>query len=489
VLAAFEGNLYDGPWDAPDRVRKLNGVLRYAEGNADNGTSLTAMAYNNRWTSTDQIAARAVDRNLIGRFGTLDPSDGGKASRYSLSGRWSRADAQGTSKVEAYGIASTLALFNNFTYFLDDPVNGDQFSQTDRRSIFGLNASHTFKGRFGAADTATTFGFQGRYDDISVGLSKTMQRQTLSTVRQDDVQEGSSGLYVQNTTQWSNWFRTSAGLRGDWYAARDRSDNPANSGDVRAFIASPKFGVVFGPFNRTELFLNAGNGFHSNDVRGTVITVNPADGTPAQKVPLLVRSQGAEIGVRTLAIAGLESTVSLFVLDFASELLFVGDAGTTEPSRPSRRVGIEWTNHYAMTRWLTLDADLATTHARFTDTDPAGNHIPGAPDMVASAGFTAGRELGWFGGMRLRYFGVRPLIEDNSVRSGATALVDARVGYRYDNGMRVQLDAYNLFNSRASQIDYYYTSRLQGEPAAGVADRHFHPVEPLAVRLTVAANF
>ena len=490
ILTAFEGNTYNGPWDSPDKVRKVNGVMRYSEGTNDAGLSLTAMAYSNRWNSTDQVAQRAVDQNLIGRYGTLDPTDGGKASRYSLSGRWSRADDQSASRVEAYGIASTLTLFNNFTYFLDDPVNGDQFSQTDRRSIFGLNASHTFKGRFGNAETATTFGFQGRYDDISVGLANTLQRVTLSTTRQDKVREGSTGLYVQNTTQWNTWFRTIAGLRSDWYKARDVSDNPLNSGDVQASIASPKFGVVFGPFNKTELYLSAGNGFHSNDVRGTVITVDPKDPTTsAARVPLLVRSQGAEVGIRSRAIAGLESTVSLFVLDFASELLFVGDAGTTEPSRPSRRVGIEWTNNYRLANWLTLDADLAVTRARFTDIDPAGDRIPGAPNMVASAGFTLGEELGWFGGMKLRYFGARPLIEDNSVKSGATALVNARVGYRYANGLRVQLDAFNLFDSHASQIDYYYTSRLQGEPAAGVADQHLHTVEPLALRLTVAANF
>jgi outer membrane receptor protein involved in Fe transport len=490
VLAAFEGNTYNGPWDTPDKVRKINGVMRYSEGTNDAGLSLTAMAYANSWNATDQVAQRAVDQNLIGRYGTLDPTDGGKASRYSLSGRWSRADDKSASRVEAYGITSTLALFNNFTYFLDDPVNGDQFSQTDRRSIFGLNASHTFKGRFGNADTATTVGFQGRYDDISVGLVNTLQRVTLSTTRQDKVQEGSTGLYVQNTTQWNTWFRTIAGLRGDWYKARDASDNPLNSGNVRDSIASPKFGVVFGPFNKTEFYLSGGNGFHSNDVRGTVITVDPKDPTvSAERVPLLVRSQGAEIGIRTRAIANLESTLSLFVLDFASELLFVGDAGTTEPSRPSRRVGIEWTNNYRLASWLTIDADLAMTRARFTNDDPAGDRIPGAPNMVASAGFTVGQEVGWFGGMKLRYFGPRPLIEDNSVKSSATALVNARVGYRYANGVRVQLDAFNLFDSHASQIDYYYTSRLQGEPAGGVADRHFHPVEPLAVRLTVAANF
>jgi outer membrane receptor protein involved in Fe transport len=181
--------------------------------------------------------------------------------------------------------------------------------------------------------------------------------------------------------------------------------------------------------------------------------------------------------------------VAVFVLDYASELLFVGDAGTTEPSRPSRRVGVEWTNRYQPLPWLGFDADFAYMHARFTDDDPAGNYIPGAPGVIASAGVVFGYETGWFGTLKLRYFGPRPLIEDDSVRSGATALVNARLGYKFENGLRLHLDVLNLLNSQASQIDYYYASRLPGEPAEGVNDIHFHPVEPFALRLTAAATF
>jgi outer membrane receptor protein involved in Fe transport len=253
-------------------------------------------------------------------------------------------------------------------------------------------------------------------------------------------------------------------------------------------VASPKASLIFGPFHKTEFFLSAGYGFHSNDVRGATIAVDPNDKvTPLQKVPLLVRSKGAEAGIRTKAIEGLESSVALFVLDYASELLFVGDAGTTEPSRPSRRIGVEWTNHYKVNSWLGFDLDFAYTRARFTDFDPAGDRIPGAPGVIASAGVTLGEKTGWFGAAKLRYFGPRPLIEDNSASSSATVLVNGRVGYRWDSGWRVQLDGLNLFNARSDQIDYYYTSRLQGEPVAGVDDHHIHPVEPLAVRLTVAA--
>jgi outer membrane receptor protein involved in Fe transport len=195
------------------------------------------------------------------------------------------------------------------------------------------------------------------------------------------------------------------------------------------------------------------------------------------------------VGVCTKAVDGLTSSVAVFVLHFASELLFVGDAGTTEPSRPSRRVGVEWTNEYKPLSWLRFDLDVAYTRARFTDPDPIGDRIPGAPAWVASGSVVIGGETGWFGALKARYFGHRPLIEDNSVRSLSSLIFNARAGYRFDNGLRVQLDVLNLFNTQTDQIEYYYLSRLPGEPIDGVADRHVHPAEPLALRLTLAAQF
>jgi hypothetical protein len=486
LLAAFEANTYNGPWAVPDEVRKFNALLRYSQGTADNGFSILGLAYSNTWNSTDQVAQRAIDNGIIGRFGSLDPTDGGRSSRYSLSARWARSEANTRTEAEAFVIRQNLTLFNDFTYFLDDPVNGDQFSQLDRRAVTGGNVSHTIKDRFGPFATENTIGVQLRYDDISLGLRKTVQRTTLSTIRDDRVDESSVGVYAQNMTRWTDWMRTVVGIRGDYFAARVNSDTPANSGSADGFMASPKASLIFGPFNKTELFLNAGTGFHSNDVRGTTITVDATDKvTPLQRVPLLVRSKGAEAGIRSQAIEGLDSSVALFVLDYASEILFVGDAGTTEPSRPSRRVGVEWTNRYQVNSWLAYELDFASTRARFTDSDPAGNHLPGAPQTVASAGVVLGDKTGWFGAVKLRYFGPRPLIEDDSARASATTLVNGRLGYRWDNGWRVQLDGLNLLNAHADQIAYFYQSRLRNE-AAPVFDYHIHPVEPLAVRLTVS---
>jgi hypothetical protein len=490
LLAAIEGVKYNGPWDVPDNVRKINGVMRYSQGTATDGFSLTAMAYSNGWNSTDQVAQRAINQNTIGRFGTLDPTDGGTSSRFSLSSNFAQSSEYGQSKVSAYVVRSDLQLYNNFTYLLDNPVNGDQFNQLDRRTLGGFDARHAFDWRFGGLETQTRVGVQGRYDDIQVGLFKTEQRAWLSTVREDRVREGNVGIWMDSTTRWTDWLRTTVGIREDIFAGRVLSDTPENSGNAQASMTSPKAGIVLGPWYKTEFFGNAGYGLHSNDIRGATITVDPNDKvTPLDRVPLLVRSKGAEIGVRTKAIEGLTSSVAVFVLDFDSELLFVGDAGTTEASRPSRRVGVEWTNKYKPMPWLTFDLDVAYTSARFTNFDPAGDRIPGAPAWVASGAITFGNETGWFGALKARYFGPRPLIEDDSVRSLSSLIFNARAGYRFDNGIRVQLDVLNLFNAKTNQIEYYYLSRLPGEPIGGVADRHVHPAEPLAVRLTLAGRF
>jgi TonB dependent receptor-like, beta-barrel/TonB-dependent Receptor Plug Domain len=490
LLAAIEGVKYNGPWDVPDNVRKINGVMRYSQGTVTDGLTLTAMAYSNAWNSTDQVAQRALDQGVIGRFGSLDPTDGGVSSRFSLSGNFAHSSEYGQSKLSAYIVRSDLQLYNNFTYLLDNPVNGDQFNQLDRRTLGGFDARHAFDWRFGGFETQTRVGMQSRYDDIRVGLFKTEQRTPLSTVREDRVQEGNVGIWMDTTTRWTDWLRSTVGIREDIFAGRVLSDTPENSGNAQASMASPKAGIVLGPWYKTEFYGNAGYGLHSNDIRGATITVDPIDKvTPQDRVPLLVRSKGAELGIRTKAVEGLTSSLAAFVLDFDSELLFVGDAGTTEASRPSRRVGVEWTNRYKPVSWLTFDLDVAYTRARFTDFDFAGDRIPGAPAWVASGAITFGEETGWFGALKGRYFGPRPLIEDDSVRSLSSLIFNARAGYRFDNGLRVQFDVLNLFNARTNQIEYYYLSRLPGEPIGGVADRHVHPAEPLAVRLTLAGRF
>jgi outer membrane receptor protein involved in Fe transport len=527
LLVAGEAGTYDGPWVNPDNMRKLNGMLRYSQGTALDGLTITGMAYGNRWNSTDQVPQRAITSGLIGRFGAEDPTDGGNTSRFALSARIAGTDEGGSWKANAFAVKSELDLFNNFTYFLDNPTLGDQFHQHDDRVMAGANASRTLSGAFAGRSTETTFGIQTRYDNIDLALTDTYHRAFLSNVRSDKVGEASVGVYAQNTVRWTDWLRTTVGWRGDYYAAKvDSLFDANNSGSSGAGIASPKFTMVVGPFNKTELFFGAGTGMHSNDARGTTITEEPTDPTTKlSSSPLLVRTKGAEVGARSKLVPGLNSSVSLFILDQDSELIFQGDKGDTLASRPSRRYGLEWTNTYRPNSWLALDADLALTHARFFgyDSDQAalyaslagypqaqignapGNYIPNAPAMIASAGITVGEKTGWFGALRWRYLASSPLTEDNAFRSPATSIFNGRLGYRLDNGWRIQLDLLNLLNTKANQITYAYGSLIKTDslyklcypvqiaPAAvcqnGVMDYVLHPVEPFAVRLTLAGAF
>lgn len=477
VLYGIELGRNNGPWQTPEQVRKYNAMLRYSHGDAQNGYGVTAMAYNNRWNATDQVPRRAVRDGLIDRFGAIDATDGGDTSRASLSWDMHRRADGGITEASAYLVRSSLDLYSNFTYLLADPVNGDQFQQSERRTLGGVNASQTWLARIGGIDMRNKVGLQTRYDHVSpIGLYATRAREKLATVREDRVKEASAGLYLENTSYWLPAFRTIAGLRYDAY----RFD--VNDVTASAHKASPKLSLIFGPWAGTEYFVNYGAGFHSNDARG-VLAPGAAAATP------LVGTRGAELGVRSEAMRGLQSSLSLWTLAIDSELVFVGDSGDTEASRPSRRSGIEWSNHYIAAPWLLFDLDLSASRARYRRDDPAGNRIPGSLNKVASFGVTF-KDLGrWFGGVELRYFGPRPLIEDNSVRSAATALAYGRIGYQLKQRTKLTLDGFNLLNRRASDIDYYYASRLPGEPAGGVDDIHSHPVEPRTWRVTLSHSF
>ncbi len=527
LLIASEVGTYNGPWVNPDDMRKYNGLLRYSQGTATDGFTVTGMAYSNKWNSTDQVPERAITSGQIGTFGSEDPSDGGNTNRFALSTRVAQTDDIGSWKANAYVVKSQLDLFNDFTYFLTNPVLGDQFHQHDDRIMVGGNASRTLNGSLAGLPMETTIGLQTRYDDINLALSDTFQRSFLSNVRSDDVGEASVAIYAQNTVKWNDWLKTTVGLRGDYYQAHVFSIfDGNNSGDVSAAIGSPKFTMVLGPFNKTEFFVGAGYGMHSNDARGATITEEPTD--PSTKVsasPLLVRTKGFETGVRTKIFPNLDSSLSLFALDQDSEIIFNGDAGDTSASRPSQRYGFEWTNRYRPLAWIDLDADLALTHARFLgfDSDQAalyaslagfpqaqignapGNFIPNAPAMVASAGITLGEKTGLFATLRWRYLGTSPLTEDNAFRSPPTSIFNGRIGYHFDNGWRIQLDALNLLNTHANQITYAYGSLIKTDslynlcfpvplaPTAvcqnGVMDFVLHPIEPLSIRLTVAGAF
>ncbi|WP_346014488.1 TonB-dependent receptor [Rubrivivax gelatinosus] len=488
LLGAVELLHNDGPWVVSEHLRKANAVLTLSAGSRAQGWSTSLMAYDAKWDSTDQIPQRAIDAGLD-RYGSLDPTDGGDTRRSSLSGEWHRHDGSGSTKVAAYAIDYELKLFSNFTYALERPATGDQFSQQDERTIYGLSASHAVDHTLGGLAARSEFGVQLRHDRIRVGLFDTEARTVIATTRDDKVRQTLLGLYGQTSVELAPWLRAIVGLRADRAQFKvDSLSEAANSGSASDHLLSPKLSLIAGPWSRTEFFFNAGRGFHSNDARGTTATLDPKTGDPVDKVPGLVAARGMELGARTEWIPGLQSSLALWKLDFDSELVYVGDAGATEPNRPSERRGVEWNNRYVPVPWLLVDADLAWTHARFSDADAAGQRIPNAVDKVASLAVTA-RELGpWSASIQWRYLGSGALVEDNSVRSSSSLTTNLRVSRQLTKKTELTLDVFNLFDREVNDIEYYYESQLPGE-AAPVADKHLHPAEPRTLRVTLRVGF
>ena len=485
LIYAGELEHNDGPWVIGDDERKLDGMLRYSHGDATNGFTVTAMGYHNDWHSTDQVPDRAITEGLISRWGEIDSTDGGTTDRHALSVAWHSIGARSSSRVVAYSVYYDLNLFSDFTYFLNDPVHGDQIEQRDNRWVNGVEATHTIVGTLFGAPTQNTVGVQVRNDDIDNGLYHTEARVRLNAVTVNGITETNAGPYVENRTSWTDWLRTVVGARADLFWIHVHNVTGGNSGSVESGLLSPKLSIVLGPWSKTEVYVDGGYGYHSNDARGIVARVDPATALP--------RSIGGEVGARSAVIPGLQSSVSLWLLDLNSELVWDGDAGTNTPSGPTRRYGVELANYYTPVPWLTIDADYAWSHARFTDHEPDGDFVPEALVATFDGGIAvhdlAGAIRHWSAGLRLRYFGPRPLTQNDSERSRATTLVYSDLGYELGRRVSVALSVFNLFDSRASDIDYYYVSRLKGEPLAGVADIHTHPAEPRELRGSVAVRF
>ena len=527
------GELYydDGPWKHPDAFAKENGLLSYSQGDDANGVGIMARGYHGRWHSSDQIPVSAVP--LVGLYGTLDPTDGGHSQRYSLQPEWHRQSSNSATKVAAYVFYYDLDLFSNFTYYLIDPVRGDQFEQQDRRWVAGFDAHHTINGQWAGRKVENTIGLQLRNDWINNGLYATENRVRMektdydtddptppilpATRERDRFTDTIGSFWAENKIQWADKFRSVVALRGDdekfivHSLAYSEAVNAANSGSATKFLPSPKASLIFGPWTNTEFYAQGGFSFHSNDGRGATQTIepisadNPYPNTPAQKIPPLVQTKGGEIGIRTVRVSHLQSTLSLWYLHSNSELMQDGDTGGTSASeQPSNRYGVEWANYYTPREHLAIDFDFANSRAQFTETDeddaapnsPGGKHVPEAVRVVISSGIALRDWNGFSASMRLRYFGPRDLTSDGIFRSNQTVLLNGELGYRIGKNWRASAEFLNMLDRNDSDIDYAYESRVipgltsAGTPAGpSVFTRVAHPVEPFQARFALRYSF
>lgn len=484
VTAAYDYTSYSGPWEIDEDLSQSRFYASYASTLARAETQISVLGYSGRWNASDQIPLRAVQAGLIDELGFIDPDLGGRTDRIGVTGS---AETDNW-KAVAYFVDYDFELFSNFTYLLDDPVAGDQFEQVDDRRIYGVRLDGWHEHYEWLVPLTLNWGGDARYDDIAeVGLFSTVSRERNQTIRQDTVGEFSASAYGEADFRFSDDLRLSLGLRADYLSWDVTALREANSGSGDDLLVSPKFNLAWRVADAAELYFNWGNGFHSNDVRGNTISVDPVTGEPVDRVDPTVKSQGAEIGLRVERGERFNATLTTFWLHLDSELLFVGDAGGTEAQGASTRSGIELAAFLQPTEWLAVNFAYTYTDSEF-DNAADGPEIPGAIGSSGSLGLNGTWDNGLFASARVRYLGSAPLTEDNSVRAAPSLLVNAGAGYRLGR-IELRLDVFNLFDSDDNDIAYFYASRLQQEPLQGVEDIHYRPLEPRSVRASISYHW
>ena len=484
LLLGGEARMSDGPWENAEGVELFNGFAKYTTEFGGRKATLLGTYYTNEWNATDQIPQRAVLAGTLGSYGFVDRTVGGETHRFNLIGR---VDGEST-RYQAFLTNYGLNLFGNPTYFLNDPVNGDQIEQEDARWILGARIDHTRDLQWADRSVVLQAGTDVRYDVISeVNLYLTSARNRLTAIRNDDVDELSVGAYADVEVSWTEQLRTTLGLRVDhfsWDVVALRAENSGSGSDT---IVNPKLSIAYSINDQWEIYANYGGGFHSNDVRAAELGVDPVTGAPAEPFDAIVEAQGIETGFRAELTERLNFSATFFSLELDSELIFVGDAGTTEPNEGTERQGVEATLFWQALDWLVLDMSAAKTDAKFSDLPAGQDNIPDAHDVVGSFGATVVNENGFVGSVRVRHFGDAPLVEDNTARKDGTTLVNLGITYPLGN-FEIGLDVLNLFDSDGNDIEYFYESRLSAEPAP-VEDFHFHPVEPREFRIKLRYRF
>jgi len=530
LLGAMEIVHTNGPWDVPENFEKFNGYGSYSHGDASQGWSVSALGYHGTWNATNQIPDLAVDEGLVGRFGSLSPTDGGYTDRYLLSGELHRADDHSATKVMAYAYYYKMGLWNDFDFYLNElptipgnpnesysAIYGDQFEQRDTRWVQGLRATQTYFGQFRGMQMENTFGLDFRNDIIHDELDRTYDRHVFLVVREDDIVETDLAPYVENKMQWLPWFRTAGGFRLDLMNFNNTNDytyatngpQPADTGDLFKAIPEPKLSLIFGPWAKTEFYLNGGLSYHTDDARGATTHLDPLTGTttsilgaPVSPVLAVAHSQGAEVGVRTSVIPNLQSSLTYWELRLQSEEVFDGDQGTDVPSPyPDIRKGIEFANYWTPKKWLTIDADFADSQARFIGVPKnnpavlggAGSYVPEAAGVIVSSGIWVHDVYNWSTGLRWRYFGPRYLTEDGSAKSPTTSLLYYNLGYKINEHWSVEGDIFNLLNVKADDVTYNYTFQLTPTPVSVTSQQQtgnvFHAAEPRTFRIAVTYKF
>jgi outer membrane receptor protein involved in Fe transport len=472
-----------GPFKNPENFNRFNLMSKFTLlSTANSNLGLLGTFFKSYWNASGEIPAREVRAGRLGRWDAIDNSEGGRTERHNMNLQYNWADAQQSFNAQAWFSYYRFDLFSNFTFFLNDPVNGDEIEQTDKRILGGSYLNYRRNYSLFGMPTETLVGFSSRSDRAHVGLFHDKRRDRLSTTTDSLIKENSLAWYAQQEFRPTSWLRTQLGVRVDKFFFSARNDGPVRSvanpisGSDQGFIANPKLNVILSPFKdnswakRSEIYANFGGGYHSNDARDVVSSTS--------NKPAIPRALGGELGFRTKLFDRFNLAIDYWRLHLDSELVWAGDDGTTEPKGKTQRQGIEGEFRYQILDWLSADLDASYTWARFVKT---GDAVPLAPRFLAFGGFTARHSSGLEGRIQMRSVGDRWGDEQRVSTIHGYTIFDLLAKYKWDR-YEFLFSIINLANKKWRAAQFFHQSRLPGEPLTGVNDIHFTPGEPLTVK-------
>ena len=479
---AGEGSFTKGYFESPQNFSRFNGMLKY-HGSINSNNTLTAIltGFTSKWNASGQIPDRAVESGLVGFYGAIDNTEGGKTSRHNANIELqTKLSNGGTLHNQIFYSRYKFELYSNFTFFKEDPINGDQIRQKESRNIVGYNGSYQKEFYIGKIKTETKTGVQVRYDVIdNIELTRTKDR-TINTaaIMLGNVNEMNAGAYYSQRFSFSKKLDITGALRGDYFTNRYDDKLASQTLSTNSTILSPKLNFNYRVNDKIQLYLYNGRGFHSNDTRVAV---------QQNGKKVLPPAYGTDLGGVFKAGKKLVLQSALWYLWLDQEFVYVGDEGVVEAGGQTRRIGFDFSARYEVAKNFFADMDISLANPRAIGVAKADSYLPLAPRFTSVGGLTYRKEKGWNGTLRYRFMDNRPANEDNSVVAKGYFVVDAAINYTKKNweaGLSIQ----NLLNTKWKETQFDTESKLQTEPAP-VSEIHFTPGTPFFARLSFTVYF
>lgn len=479
AFLATEYIMTDGPFDSPQHFSRINLFGKYTSVFSDlSKLSVLVSRFSSVWDASGQIPQRLVDSGAISRFGAVDNTEGGNTARTNINVALTKPINETTVlKTNTYYSNYQFELYSDFTFFLEDPVNGDQIRQKESRDLYGFNSELTKK----YTNSVLQFGLGFRKDATkNTELSHTVGRYTtLQNLKLGDIDETNVFSYLNLEFEFGK-LKINPALRFDLFKFQYQDKLLANykpQSDDKMKL-SPKLNFIYSENNTLQFYLKSGFGFHSNDTR-VVVAQTGKD--------ILPTAIGSDLGTIFKPTSNLFVNAALWYLYLKQEFVYVGDAGIVEPSGKTKRMGFDLGLRYQLTDWLFVDTDVNYTYARSIDAPKGQDYIPLAPDFTSTGGFSVTKFKGFSGGIRYRYLKSRPANEDNSIVAKGYAVSDFNVNYETAHFVfGIAID--NIFNTKWNETQFATESRLKNEPTS-VEEIHFTPGTPFYLKGKITYKF